>query len=161
MVKPLLARAVRNNIRDVRDSYDNSGFEPADQYGVFRLTPGRAYVVYALSMIKNFKVYAVGDDDVEWCGYPGWYDARLFSLSDYVLPADWVSGLDNSLSPPREIMTFPEWAARPDVFYARLVDDLEPEAMIFSRYRKQYEAEADSGGSTGDEPGARHRPSRG
>jgi hypothetical protein len=132
--------AKTNRVEDVADSYGLVGFGPADQYGLFRLTPGKPYVVYAVSTVDKYDVLAVGDDDVAWCAYPRWYDARLFLSPIAPIPSHWRSGIDTGLGYDRTIHSFPEWADHPDAFYARLLDEEEPEMEIFEGYRQRYAA---------------------
>ncbi len=102
----------------------------------FALVTGKTYVVYALTIVRNYAWYYICDENFTY--YPIWKPSPLFKIVDPRLSRHWVfeytpAGRCESMS--GIIVAYPEWASDP-WYYDRLSDNCEREVKIFERYRQ-------------------------
>lgn len=111
------------------------------------LTPGRIYVVYAISALGPNRSlrYAVCDDSYRPDDFPIRYPAALFSLVDRTISADWQIDYDIAASGDSDCFTiaFSEWVSDPQ-FYSRLVEGNKAARATFGKRKREIDSEAAS-----------------
>ena len=105
----------------------------------FPLTVGEEYAVHALTAVGDvFWYYVLDDHDL---GYPVWYPAPLFAITDDTIPSWWaINYIPNTARPNAtgtSIISFKEWATDKS-FYERLVDGDAEAAEVFRRERNKF-----------------------
>ncbi len=79
------------------------------------LTPGREYVVHAVSVYEGVVGYLVIDD----LDIPGWPPAWLFRVTERSLPKDWIC---NAFPDWPELVLGPSFIAASQDAYAQMVE---------------------------------------
>lgn len=141
----MVVEAISNRAVDVPLWRELPGVWPPDEAGVFSISPGRRYVVYAERCRHGQTTWAVGDDDVSVLGYPVWYAPRLFRVVDDRLPEDWIVGRDRSMEgilfgKLTRLVSFPEWVRSDGHYYHWLMEGRPPEVAVFVRRLQEYTA---------------------
>jgi len=116
--------------------------------GVFDLTPGNEYVVYALEWSAEGVPGYILCYDGYW-SYPLHYPAELFEVTDPQPSRHWVIGYQPARAlgssgrvvPPQVVVGFPEWVADWG-FHYWVSEGREPELGIWQRYKRLIEEEA-------------------
>jgi len=115
--------------------------------GIYGLTPGQEYVVYALEWSDGVPGYILCHDGYSY--YPLHYPAELFEVTDPRPSRHWVVGfqptrpLGNSgrVVPPQVVVGFPEWVADWG-FHYWVTEGRDPEWSIWQRYKQLLDEEA-------------------
>jgi hypothetical protein len=120
---------------------DPSGGYMADT--IFPLQVGKNYVVYALTLRRGGVWYYLLDES--GVGYPVWFPAPLFEVSDSKLSKYWVFGFHEAgLRAGDAVFAFAEWANDPLNFYDGLSDGRAEIRSVFQRYRELMDVEFDN-----------------
>jgi hypothetical protein len=103
----------------------------------FPITPGREYVVFAVTVFLGMAWFYVLDDDGH--PWPMWIPAPLTEVTDGAIPPNWRIGyVQFSRDKQHFVLSFPEWASD-YAFYERLVDGDETARRVFSVRRAEIE----------------------
>jgi len=86
-----------------------------------RVTVGREYIVYAISMFRGVCFFQVVDD----LEYPAWYPSWFFEKTDMSLPSDWICNFQRG---DLALVIGPEFIAKDEESYNAMVQ-LEPEPV--------------------------------
>jgi hypothetical protein len=108
-----------------------------------KLTVGREYVVYAISVKYGYPWFFVADDT--YTSYPMAYAAPMFQVVDSRLSQHWRFGyalFEDSSEEPVNLIAFEEWAVDYS-FYERLLDSEPNEKSLFHRYKVMIDLEAE------------------
>ena len=110
-----------------------------DDY-TFRVSIGRTYTVYAVSIFWNVLWYCICDDSYLY--FPSWTPAGLFRIVDPRLSKYWTFAAinDNDITCT---LTYPEWAKDETDYYDELVENMNAAVEIWNRYKKLIEEETD------------------
>jgi|SRR6185437_10247324 len=121
---------------------DSAGGYRADT--IFPLRIGKEYIVYALTLRRGGIWYYLLDES--GVGYPVWFPAPLFEVSDSRISQYWIFGFhDAGLRAGDAIFSFVEWASDPLTFYDNLTDGEVRSRDVFQRYQELMELEFDTG----------------
>jgi len=106
----------------------------------FPLQIEKEYVVYAITLKSGGVWYYLLDENR--VGYPVWYPAPLFSITDHRLSRFWVfGGIDSEIRNGNAILAPVEWARDPAGYYDRLSDRRPDAVESFARYRDLLDSE--------------------
>ena len=103
------------------------------------LTPGKAYVVYAIAFRSGQVWLYVTDDDELY--YPLSYPAALFNVVDARVSRHWHFRQTPGHLDHTAILAIPEWAGD-RFFYDRLTDREDRECEVFTVAKQAMDAEA-------------------
>lgn len=110
---------------------------------IFPLQVGKDYVIYALTLRRGGVWYYLLDES--GVGYPVWFPAPLFEVSDSRLSKYWVFGFHEAgLRAGDAVFAFAEWANDPLNFYDGLSDGRAEIRSVFQRYRELMDVEFDN-----------------
>lgn len=111
-----------------------------DKTTIFSLAIGKEYVVYGMTVYRNYIWYYISDE--KGLDYPFWYASPLFEVTDNRLSSYWrygyFPGVSSNLTYP--ILSFEEWAMD-KYFYDRLTDGVEKDVYIFKSYKQLMDEE--------------------
>ena len=79
-----------------------------------RLTAGREYVVYGISLYRGVLDFQVVDD----IDYPAWYPAWFFDNSDMTIPSDWICNFQHD---DHYLLIGPSFVAKNEEAYSAMV----------------------------------------
>jgi hypothetical protein len=86
-----------------------------------RITAGRTYVVYAISLFRGVLDLQIVDD----LNYPAWYPSWFFDNLDMSLPSDWICNIQHD---DHQLIMGPSFVAKDEDSYNAIVQ-LEPEPV--------------------------------
>lgn len=86
-----------------------------------RVTWGKEYVVYAISLFRDILDLQIVDD----LGYPAWYPSWFFDNSEMSIPGDWICNIQHD---DHQFMIGPAFVAKDEEAYKAMVQ-LEPEPV--------------------------------
>jgi len=115
--------------------------------GVFPLTIGKCYVVYAMTIKDNFIWYYIADDTFSY--YPVIHSATMFEIVDTRLSKYWEIGTKHFsdkrlLSCCNDLfICFEEWNKNP-YFYERILERDSNETKVFLQYKTLFDEEYDN-----------------
>jgi hypothetical protein len=114
-----------------------------DENTLFPLTIGKTYVVYGLTVHRDFAWYYICDDEFTY--FPVWNPSPLFEIVDHRVSKYWeinYSPDGRGESDTGFILAYPEWARDP-YYYEHLSDDRAQEVQTFRKYKKLLDEEYD------------------
>jgi hypothetical protein len=110
-----------------------------DDY-TFRISIGKTYTVYAVTIFWNILWYCICDDG--YVHFPFWTPAGLFQIKDPRISKYWIFAAIND----KDItctLAYPEWARNETAYYDELAENMDPAVGTWNKYKKLIDEESD------------------